>query len=229
MNSAVQTDTYLAPAAEFEDDGVYRSVSKAAITSVALAVLGIAGFWAPLFVVLPVLAICFGVIGLSNIRKFPGELVGTGAAWIGIVAGSLILVGSVSFITYVYMTEVPEGYTRVTFYDLKPSSRSSRLFTERAEELDGQKIFIKGYVRPGNQSRGLKKFVLTGDFGDCCFGGNPKITEIIGVTITGAQTVDYDLRYRKILGTFRLNKSPKVINEKDVPSIIYEIEASEVR
>ncbi len=228
MNSAIQTEPYLAPAAEFEDDS-YRSVSKAAITSVALAVMGLAAFWAPLFVVLPLLAICFGVIGLSNIRKFPEELVGSGAAWTGIISGLLIFAGSVSLIAYVYMTEVPEGYTRIKFYELKPSSRSSRLFTERAEQLDGQKIFIKGYVRPGNESRGLKKFVLTGDFGDCCFGGNPKITEIVGVTITGPQTVDYDLRYRKILGTFRLNKNPKVINEKDVPSIIYEIEATEVR
>ncbi len=210
-------------------DEEYRSISRAAIASVAFAVLGLIAFWAPLFVILPFLAICLGLVGLSNIRRYPDELVGKKTAWLGVILGSIVFAGSVGWHSYVYATEVPEGVTRVRFYELKPSSRSNRLFTERAEELDGQQIFIKGYVRPGNESRNLKKFVLTGDFGDCCFGGNPKISEVIGVTILSDQTVDYDFRYRSIIGTFRLNKNPKAINEKDVPHVIYEIEATEVR
>jgi hypothetical protein len=213
---------------DWEEEG-YRTVSRAAVTSVALAVLGLVAFWAPLFVILPFLAVCFGFIGLSSIRRYPDELVGKKAAWLGILLGGLVFASSVGWHSFVYVTEVPEGFSRVRFYELKPSSRSNLLFTERAEELDGQQVFIKGYVRPGNESRNLKKFVLTGDFGDCCFGGNPKISEVIGITILSDQTVDYDFRYRTIMGTFKLNKNPKAIDEKDVPHIIYEIECTEVR
>lgn len=229
MSGAVETTPYQSPTAEQDSHVIYRTLSKAAVTSIIFAVLGVLGFWAPLFVLLSFLAVCFGLVGWINVRRLPDELSGGSVAITGLVCGLLIFVGSIGFHSYVYATEVPEGYERLSFYELKPSSRSKRIFTERAEELDGKKIFMKGYVRPGEKKERLSQFVLTGDFGDCCFGGNPKINEVIGVKILTDQTVDYSLRLRSVVGTFRLNRNPKPTSEKDVPQIIYEIEASEVR
>lgn len=206
----------------------YRAISKAAIASVAFAVLGLFAFSAPIFVILPVLAICFGLTGLSTVRRLPDEFVGKSIAMTGLIAGLLVAVSSSSLHMYVYATEVPADHERISFYELKPKSRAATGFSDRAAELDGKQVFLKGYVRPGNDKSNLSTFVLTGDFGDCCFGGNPKINEIVGVRIMTDQTVDYGLRLRKVIGTFRLNRQPKYVGQKDVPSVLYEIEATKV-
>ena len=49
--------------------------------------------------------------------------------------------------------------------------------------LDGQRIFIKGYMYPTKELEGLNSFLLVKDTGQCCFGGNPAITDMIMVTM----------------------------------------------
>ena len=68
-----------------------------------------------------------------------------------------------------------------------------------------------------------------GDFGDCCFGGNPKITEVVAIKIIGDETVDHNYSLRKIAGTFRLNQATKQTSEDEVPRVYYEIEADQIR
>jgi len=88
-------------------------------------------------------------------------------------------------------------------------------------ELDGKKVFIKGYVRPpGGKKRKLQDFILVGDFGSCC---------VVAVSIIGDDTVDYGYALRRIAGTFRLNKQTKRTKEKEVPQVFYEIHTNEVR
>ena len=55
----------------------------------------------------------------------------------------------------------------------------------------GQKIFIKGYMYPTQDTRGLKTFLLVKDNAQCCFGGNPKINDMILVTMQNGKGVDY--------------------------------------
>ena len=70
---------------------------------------------------------------------------------------------------------------------------------------------------------------MVGDWGQCCFGGDPKMTDVIGVSIKIDDTVDYGLGVRKIGGIFRLNKHLKRTDDDEVPLIVYEIEADHVR
>lgn len=211
---------------EFE----YRSISKAAIACIVFAFLGLlTAFIAPHFVVIPLISLVFGVVALFNFRWFPTELMGKPVAIVGLVLSSLCFVGSTAYHSYIYATEVPEGYSRVSFGELRPNSRTPIPFAERAEELDGQKVFIKGYVRPSTKRRKLKEFILVGDFGSCCFGGSPKITDVVAVNIIVDQTVDYGYTLRRITGTFRLNKQTKQTKEEDIPQIFYEIEADRVK
>ncbi|HMP78047.1 MAG TPA: DUF3299 domain-containing protein [Pirellulaceae bacterium] len=208
----------------------YFSVSKSAIAALTFGILAPLGIWAAVFLVLPLLAICFGALGLINIRRFPSELYGRTAARVGLVSGLLCLGLGIAWHSYVYATEVPEGYQRVNFYELRPNTRTSNTFyAEAAEALDGQKVFMKGYVRPNDRKTKLKSFILVGDFGSCCFGGNPKMTDIVGIRIMGDQTVDYSWQLRRVTGTFRLHKTTRdIMGEKDVPRICYEIEADNV-
>lgn len=237
MDALQEQTTWGHPASEYADrdsresllNNEYRTVSRSAIAAAAFGLLAPLGAWAAVFLILPVLAVCFGAMALANIRRFPQELYGKKAAWFGVVLGLVCLIGGIGRHSYIYATEVPEGYQRMTFYDLRPNTRTSNdFFSARAAELDGQKVFIKGFVRPSDRRTKLKNFILVGDFGSCCFGGNPKMTDIVAVRILSDQTVDYSWSMRRITGTFRLNRTPRDVGEKDIPRICYEIEADHV-
>lgn len=209
----------------------YRSVSKAAIASLTFAIFGaLTAFLGQPFVLIPALGVGFGLIAIASFRRFPEELTGRGIGKIGLILSLVILVTSVAYHSYIYATEVPPDHVRIAFSDLRPNPKTPNIpFSEKSMELDGQKVFLKGYVRPGAKKRKLKEFILVGDFGDCCFGGDPKITDVVAVTIIGDDTVDYGYSLRRIAGTFRLNKQTKRTKEKDVPQVFYEIHTNEVR
>lgn len=212
-----------------EDQLQYRSVSKAAVLSLVFAVLGFLSFLGAIFVLLPLIGFGFGVAAIASIKKYPLELVGKTPALIGLFTSLACGIGATSLHTYIYYTEVPEGYQRISFYDLKPNKRTQLEYSEKADEFDGKKVFIRGYVRPGDRKRELKNFVMVGDWGDCCFGGNPEMTDVVAISIKIDETVDYGLGVRKIGGIFRVNKNPRRTNDKEVPQIVYEIEADHVR
>jgi len=174
----------------------FKAVSKAAVACLVFAILSASAFMSQLFVILPIIGIGCGVAALAGIKRYPDELVGRIPARIGVLVCAVLLIGSVAYHSYVYATEVPPDHRRI----------SNLPYSEKAQELDGQKVFIKGYVRPpSGKKRRLKNFIMVGDFGDCCFGGNPKITEVIAVKISSDDTVDYSYGLRRIGGTFRLN------------------------
>ncbi len=214
----------------FSEVEAYKTVCKTAVTSVIFAVLGLTAFLAQLFVVVPAMAIVFGIMALAAIRKYPDELVGKGAAKFGLVVGLLCLVSSIAMHSFIYATEVPDGYRRISFAELKPSRTSVNRPPERALDFDGQQVFVKGYVRPpSGKKNNLKSFIMVGDFGDCCFGGDPAATDLIAVKINSDDTVNYGYGLRRIGGVFKLNPNAMPADEKEIPGVYYEIEADYVR
>ena len=213
-----------------DNEFAYRSISKAAVASIIFAVLGaLTSFLASHFVILPALAVAFGLIAVLSFRKYPDELTGQLAAKTGIGLGLVFLVAATAYHAYVFNTEVPDGYRRISYGDLRPNKRTKLPFSEKAREFDGTKVFLKGYVRPSTKRRKLKNFILVGDFGDCCFGGNPKMTEVVAIRILGDETIDHGYSLRKIGGTFRLNERSKRTSDDEVPLVYYEIEADHIR
>lgn len=209
----------------------YRTVSKAAVISIVFAILGIMAFLFPAFTLLPFLSVCFGFAAMLNFKRFPDQLTGKLGTQFAMAASAVILVASVANHAYIYATEVPEGYQRISFYDLNPKKNAEYIFSKKSANYDGEKVFIKGYVRPGMKKNRLKKFILVGDFGSCCFGGDPKITDVVAVTIENEdEYVNYGYRLRRIGGEFKLHKKrPKSVQEKDLPYVIYEIEADHIK
>ena len=212
------------------DPDEYKSVSKATVACLAFAVLSVSAFLAQIFVLLPILGVGFGLVALANFRRFPNELVGKTPAKIGLIVCTIFLIASVSMHAIIYATEVPENYQRISFRDLVPKRGTTMPFSKKAIELNGQQVFIKGYVRPpsGKKTK-LDKFIMVGDFGDCCFGGSPKITDVIAVKINIDETVDYSYGLRRIGGVFKLNPNSVAPDEKEIPRVFYEIDANYVR
>ena len=215
--------------ASYEQEQQYRSLSKAAVLSAMFGVLGLLSFVGAAFLLLPLLGIGFGLAGWLTVKKYPLELIGKKAAIFGLMISLICFASAASTHAYVYYTEVPEGYQRISFNDLRPNKRTQLPYSEKADLFDGKKVFVRGYVRPSKKRKDLKNFIMVGDWGQCCFGGNPKMTDVIGVSIQTDDTVDYGLGVRKIGGTFRLNKQLKRTGDDEVPAIIYEIEADHVR
>ena len=80
---------------------------------------------------------------------------------------------------------MPDGYIRTGFWELQPDPDRPELpVSPKSLELSGKKIFIKGYMHPGVSSSGkVDRFILVPDMGTCCFGGEPKATDMIEVHI----------------------------------------------
>lgn len=216
----------------FTEEAAYQAVCKSAVAAIIFGVLGLSAFLAQMFMLLPILGIIFGLLALKAIYAYPDELVGKGAAKVGLILSIVCLVASGAMHSFIYATEVPEGYRRISFAELKPSSRAAdpNRYPDRAEDFDGAKVFLKGYVRPpSGKQYGLKNFIMVGDFGDCCFGGDPAITDVVAVKIKCDDTVNYGYGLRRIGGTFKLNPGKAISHEDEIPQVYYEIEADYVR
>ena len=56
----------------------------------------------------------------------------------------------------------------------------------------------------GQQQQGLVQFLLVRDQGDCCFGGNPKITDRVLVQLADPAGTEFSPRLTKVAGRFRV-------------------------
>ncbi len=220
------TSMYEAEEVQNEEYHPYRSVSKAAVVSLIFALVALPSFFWPALLFLPVIAILFGIMGLFNIRRYPQELTGRLTAQLGMIFGAILLLGGSARAAYEYATEVPEDYTRISFSELQPTDEAPHLLiSPRALELDGQKVFVKGYVYPGDQQYGLTRFVMVRDLGTCCFGGQPKLTHMMEVRLQHPLTIDYAKRKRKFGGTLRVRLKPV----DKLGNVIFQLDADFLR
>jgi hypothetical protein len=206
--------------------GVYRSDLARRVAIVALILLLPGCIWtmgmlpAP-GLVLPLFAFIMGVVVLSNIRKYPAELTGKTAAVLGTLLGSVLFVGGISCQALIYSTEVPEGFERLPFEMLKAGAGMPDYPPRSAQEMDGKKVFIKGYIYPGQQRFNLKEFVLVPDLGTCCFGGEPKQTHMIEVILEGDTTLDYSMTKRRLAGVLKVNPTLQPVQGR--PGVYYQL------
>jgi hypothetical protein len=166
------------------------------------------GIIPPPLLILPLFGLILGVLGLSSIRKYPGELTGKTAASLGTTLGAALFVGGIACHVLIYSTEVPDGYERLPFQELKADSRMPDYPPPAALGMDGKRVFIKGYIYPGQQRFDLKEFVLVPDLGTCCFGGKTKQTHKIKVILEGDLTLDYSMTKRRLAGVLHVDPFP---------------------
>ncbi len=206
-------------------DFPYRAISRAAIASVLFALAGAIGFFPGLEVVLVlgILGIVAGFVALSTIKRFPNEYGGRELAMLGLVGSLVVFGGGIAMHTYIYFTEVPDGYERVDFAKLQQTNENlPDRPTPYSVEVDGKDVFIKGYVHPSSGGGILKRFILVPDLGTCCFGGQPRSSDMIDVNTHGDVAVTGGWGKKKLAGQFTLNKSPGAMKGFD-NQIFYEL------
>jgi hypothetical protein len=216
------------PEESYEAYVPYRALSRAAVASVVMGLLGLSALTAAPLILLPALGLVLGVWGSRAIRRYPNEYSGRSLAIAGIVGNLLLLLGSSALHAAIYVTEVPEGAMRISFADLQPSKRTPELpVPPEALDLDGKRIFVKGYVYPDGQQYNIRRFILVPDMGTCCFGGQPKLTDMIEVTLRDPHRTIYSRTKRKLAGVLRVDSNLKPVS--GLNGVYYQLDADYVR
>ena len=198
-------------------DFPYRALSRPAIASLIFLLLSLPGLletFAPMLV-LAFLGIAAALVGLRSIRRYPNEYSGKELALFSLIACTLVLIGGAGHHAYVYATEVPEGYERGYFWKLQQEQNVPDSPTAYATDINGKNVFLKGYIHPSSGSGMLRQFILVPDLGTCCFGGQPRSSDMIEVTLLGGQTVKGGMKMRKLAGKFLVNDIPREVTDFD--------------
>jgi hypothetical protein len=192
----------------------YKPISPTAILSLLFGLAAVVAActtpdvgWS--FAAVPVIGVLLSLRGIRSIRRY--DMIGKPAAVIGGVLSTLSLFGGSAYYSYYLKTEVPTGYVRVDYESLQPTAGvGPDGVATHAKAVDGKKIYITGYTYPTSQHSGIKSFVLCRDNSTCCFGGQPKLTDMIEVKFKEPLTMDYTSSARSVGGTFRVaaEKSP---------------------
>jgi hypothetical protein len=209
-----------------EDYANYRSLSPAAVLSSVLGVASFLAFFDWWLVAIPLAGIAIGIFALRRIAARSDEITGRIPAAIGVALATVGLIGGQSRLWYVRITELPPGHVRISYSDLQPPARSPLPVPDSAYEFDGKRVLIKGYVLAGNRKDDIRTFILVRDKGDCCFGGNPKLTDRILVRLKPGHAFSYTDRLQKLAGLFHIEQGQAV----DVAgNVIYQLEDAEFR
>ncbi|HEY1783906.1 MAG TPA: DUF4190 domain-containing protein [Pirellulales bacterium] len=205
----------------------YRALSRAAVASLVAGIASLSALLTWFCLVFPVMGLLLGIYGWRAIRSRPDELAGLSVAKAGLALSALFAIVGPSWLLYQHATEVPGGYERISYEELQPPRGApADAVPTSALALEGKKIFIKGYVYPGREIDGIKTFLLVRDQGDCCFGGNPKITDRIQVTLTDPLRLSYKSRLHKLAGVFHVRPSTAV---NAGGNVFYQLEADYLR
>jgi len=207
-----------------DDDYGYRSVSRAAVLSVVFAILGFSSWFAPLLTMLSIAGLVFALIALRNLKLFPNELSGKPVAIAGTLLSLAMVIISPIRHTYIYYTELPDGYERISFSALKSPVGAPDVPPETAMQLDGKKVFLKGYIHPTSlASNASKSFILVPDWATCCFGQQPPLTHMIEVRLSGDKFANKSYRRHSLAGTLQVRPYIKPID--GLQGVFYELEA----
>lgn len=194
----------------------YRPVPMTAVVGGVLALLSFSALLAWLAIPVAVVAAIVCLIAVVQIGRSRGEFAGLWLASFGLVT-SLIMGGAGILLTmHRYQTEIPAGFQRVSFSrdiaskGIGTADRNGQrglVLPESVKALEGKKVYIKGFMYPQGRPNFLTQFVLCKDNAECCFGGQPALTDMIGVVMNGKETTDFTPDLVGVAGTLKINKN----------------------
>jgi hypothetical protein len=209
------------------DEFSYRPVPVIAPISLFLGLSGIIGLFNMVGLGIGLAGLVLGIMATLRIRGSNGEYSGQWLAMTGAVVSLVFLASGGVLHAYTIATEVPEGFQRVNFNrDIAKKGfvieDGETTIHPEVRALDGQPIFLKGYMYPERQQNGLTEFVMVKDNLQCCFGGQPQMTDMMTVVMDKGLTVDFTTDMVSVAGVFRA-RAPQ---QSGSLNTVYKIEAS---
>lgn len=198
----------------------YRPVPVIAVVGLVLALLSSVATFIWLALPLCVVGLVVSTLAFCVIRRNKDVFSGTLVALSGMFLSAAFLTGGISYQVYTYKTEVPDGYERKSFVkDISDKGfiveNGMSTIHPDVYALEGQEIFLKGFIYQTGKLKGLQSFLLVKDNQSCCFGGNPAITDRIGVVMPEGAAIDFKAGRVGVGGTFRIN--PHFANQDKEP------------
>lgn len=188
----------------------YRPVPVLAVVALVLGVLSVMAFFGITGMFVAGIGVIISAISLLKIARSEGALGGRRLTLFGLACSVLFLGGGMTYQRHLYLNEVPEGFERVSFAqeiakkDFQVIGGQKTVHPD-VEKLVGKPIFLKGFMYPTGQQSGLGSFLLVKDSKACCFGGNPALTDMIGVVMQDEKTVDYYSGRVSVCGELTIN------------------------
>ena len=214
----------------------YTPVPASAVVGLILGLCGLISFLGLVGLPLALFAVLVSLAAWWKIRGADGAYGGRGLAVAGLLLGLVGGAGGVATQVHTYRTELPEGYTRVSFQkDVSDPGIQTGVGGEgqkgiavptTVKDLVDEDVFIKGYMYPDpdNRTEGIESFLLVKDLGDCCFGGKPALTDMIGVRFPddGGRAKYHNQTLVSVAGKFRIREDYGFGDNEP----LYEIEAT---
>jgi hypothetical protein len=219
MSATTMTQVDAPPAAD--EPLEYRSVHTFAVLGLLLGLLSVVvvfmarvSFESTMVLApIPLAGLVVSIIALRGIQAAPDLYTGKVLAQGGAALSALFLVTGLGYAGYIYATEVPDGYARTSFIEMKPTEADTvngdYIPPAVAQFIqNGEPVFIKGYIRPDSIKfkQNLNNFLLVRDDQQCCFGDLSKVMyfDQVQVNLGTGLTTDYHS------GVFRLGGKLKV-------------------
>ena len=169
---------------------LYRSVHTGAVLGMVLSIISVVMVFTAgssfettlLLVPVPLLGLAVSLAAWRAIAGASDMYTGQPMAMIGAGLSAIFLSIGLGYGGYVYATEVPDGYVRTSFLELKPNE-SDMVNREPVPPKvvsfikNEDKIFIKGFIRPDSIrfKQNISDFMLVRDNQECCFGDMSKV------------------------------------------------------
>lgn len=197
-------------ATETSDDALdYRSVHTFSVLGLLIGIVSVVTLLSAnvsfettlLLAPIPIAGVIVSLIALAGIAAAPDLYTGKPLAQIGLALSLLFLLGGVGYAGYVFATEVPDGYARTSFIEIKPTENDKvdrKYIPDKVLELIKNKepVFIKGYIRPDSIkfNQNLTDFLLVRDNQQCCFGDLSKVKffDQIQIDLDPGLTTDFN-------------------------------------
>ena len=228
MSTQIETVAEPEYSAEQEESLVqYRALSSGAVVALVLGLLSLIAVGDYWLVVVPVAGLMFGLMVLRQLRDRRHELTGIGLTWTGVVLSAVMVPLGPAVVYYQEVSPIPPGYRYISYDELQPNPQAGELIPKSALDLNGQKVYIKGFVYAGSDTVGIRRFLLVRDAGTCCFGGNPKVTDRIVVSLASAAGTMYTKQIARVAGTFRVSAPQQAPGA--VGQVFYFLDQAEMR
>lgn len=200
----------------------YRRVSALAVGSLVCGALAWLGAYFEWLLILPLLGIGLGLAALTRIDRFPDELTGAVVAKVGMGLSALLGVVCLVWHGYLYFAAAPPGYYLISYDMLKPlPGAAADDPPPSAKELEGKRVFIRGYMYPGRQTMGIERFTLVPSLTHCQFCmPQLKPSDLVDVKLVHGLKAQFTNRRRGVGGIFHI-RSP----EDKEPGLLYQIQA----
>jgi len=187
----------------------YRPTPVIVPVAIVLALVSASSLLGVVGIIIAFLGMIVSLFAVNLVVRSDGAYSGKWPALIALVLSFGFGIAGVGSQIYAYSTEVPEGYRRTSFSQeisakgFAVHEGQMALHPDVARLMD-QQIFLKGYMYPQRQTEGLSEFLLLKDTGECCFGGQPKPTDMILVKMKTSEGATYRQGRVAVAGTLRL-------------------------